>query len=38
MKVPRHCPLVLLVKGGWRGGTTFGCEEDREKVEQGEKF
>jgi hypothetical protein len=26
-KVPRQCPLVLLVKLGWRGGTTFGCEE-----------
>jgi hypothetical protein len=24
MKVPRHCPLVLLVKVGWRGGKTFG--------------
>jgi hypothetical protein len=27
MKVPRQCPLVLLVKLGWRGGKTFGCEE-----------
>jgi hypothetical protein len=27
MKVPRQCPLVLLVKVGWRGGKTFGCEE-----------
>jgi hypothetical protein len=23
MKVPRQCPLVLLVKEGWRGGKTF---------------
>jgi hypothetical protein len=21
MKVPRQCPLVLLVKVGWRGGS-----------------
>jgi hypothetical protein len=27
MKVPRQYPLVLLVKVGWRGGKTFGCEE-----------
>jgi hypothetical protein len=27
MKVSRQCPLVLLVKVGWRGGKTFGCEE-----------
>jgi hypothetical protein len=27
MKVPRQCPLVLLVKVDWRGGKTFGCEE-----------
>jgi hypothetical protein len=27
IKVPRQCPLVLLVKVGWRGGKTFGCEE-----------
>jgi hypothetical protein len=27
MKVPRQCPLVLLVMVGWRGGKTFGCEE-----------
>jgi hypothetical protein len=27
MKVPRQCPLVLLIKVGWRGGKTFGCEE-----------
>jgi hypothetical protein len=26
VKVPRQCPLVL-VKVGWRGGKTFGCEE-----------
>jgi hypothetical protein len=29
MKVPRQCPLVLLVKVGWKGGKTFGCEEGR---------
>jgi hypothetical protein len=28
MKVPMQCPLVLLVKVGWTGGKTFGCEED----------
>jgi hypothetical protein len=28
MKVPRQCPLVLLVKVGWREGKTFGYEED----------
>jgi hypothetical protein len=28
MKIPRRCPLVLLVKLGWRGDKTFGCEED----------
>jgi hypothetical protein len=28
MKVPRQCPLVLLVKVVWRGGKTFGYEED----------
>jgi hypothetical protein len=33
MKVPRQCPLVLLVKVGWRGGKTFGCEEGRDEVE-----
>jgi hypothetical protein len=27
MKVPRQCPLVLLVKVDWRGGKAFGCEE-----------
>jgi hypothetical protein len=26
LKVPRQCPLVLLVKEGWRGGKTFGSE------------
>jgi hypothetical protein len=30
MKVPRHCPLVLLVKADWRGAKTFGCEEGRD--------
>jgi hypothetical protein len=24
VRVPRQCPLVLLVKVGWRGGKTFG--------------
>jgi hypothetical protein len=24
MKVPRQCPLVLLVKVSWIGGKTFG--------------
>jgi hypothetical protein len=27
MNVPRQCPLVLLVKVGWKGGKTLGCEE-----------
>jgi hypothetical protein len=27
MKVPRQCPLFLLVKVGCRGDKTFGCEE-----------
>jgi hypothetical protein len=27
MKIPRQCPLVLIVKVGWRGGKMFGCEE-----------
>jgi hypothetical protein len=31
MKVPRQCPLVLLVKVGWTGGKTFGCEEVRDE-------
>jgi hypothetical protein len=31
MKVPRQCPLVLLVKVGWRGGKTFGSEEGRDE-------
>jgi len=31
MKVPRQCPLVLLVKVGWRVGKTFGCEEGRDE-------
>jgi hypothetical protein len=25
----KQCPLVLLVKVGWRGGKTFGFEEGR---------
>jgi hypothetical protein len=29
MRVPRQCPLVLLVKAGYRGGKTFGREEAR---------
>jgi hypothetical protein len=28
LKVPRQCPLVLLVKVGWRGDETSDCEED----------
>jgi hypothetical protein len=35
MKVPRQCPLVLLVKVDWRGGKTFGCEEGVVKGEAG---
>jgi hypothetical protein len=31
MKVPRQCPLVLLVKVGWTGGKTSGCEEGRDE-------
>jgi hypothetical protein len=31
MKVPRQCPLVLLVKVGWSGSKTFGCEEGRDE-------
>jgi hypothetical protein len=31
MKVPRHCPLVILVKVGWKGGETFGSEEVTEE-------
>jgi hypothetical protein len=27
MKVPRQCPIVLLVKVVWRGGKTFGYED-----------
>jgi hypothetical protein len=27
MKLPRKCPLVLLVKVGWRGGKAFGYEK-----------
>jgi hypothetical protein len=29
VKVPKQCPLVLLVKVAWKGGKTFGCEESR---------
>jgi hypothetical protein len=32
MKVPRQCPLVLLVKVGWRGGKTFGREESIDEM------
>jgi hypothetical protein len=41
MKVPRQCPLVLLVKVNWIGGKTFGSYEgsdemwSKEEVEQG---
>jgi hypothetical protein len=31
IKVPRQCPLVLLVKMSWRGGKTFGYEEGRDE-------
>jgi hypothetical protein len=31
MKVPRQCPLVLLVKVGWREGKAFGFEEGRDE-------
>jgi hypothetical protein len=31
MKVPRQCPLVLLVKVGWTAGKTFGFEEGRDE-------
>jgi hypothetical protein len=27
MKVPKQCPIVLLVKVGWRGDKTFRCKE-----------
>jgi hypothetical protein len=27
VKVPRQCPLILLVKVGWKGVKMFGCEE-----------
>jgi hypothetical protein len=33
MKVARQCPIVPLVKMGWRGGKTFGCEEEQMKGE-----
>jgi hypothetical protein len=36
-KVPRQCPLVLLVKVGWRRGKTFGSEESTEII-AGEKL
>jgi hypothetical protein len=42
MKVPRQCPIVLLVKICWREGKAFGSEEGRQmewwawrEVEQG---
>jgi hypothetical protein len=31
MKVFRQCPLVFLVKVGWKEVTTFGCKEGREE-------
>jgi hypothetical protein len=31
MKFPRQFPLVRLVKLGWRGGKSFGCEEGRDE-------
>jgi hypothetical protein len=30
MKVPRQCPLVVLVNVDWRGGKVFGSGEGRE--------
>jgi hypothetical protein len=38
MKVPRPCPLVLLVKVGWRRGKTFGCEEGTDERWNREKL
>jgi hypothetical protein len=31
MKVPRQCPLALLLKMGWGGGKTFGFKEGRDE-------
>jgi hypothetical protein len=31
MKVPRQCPLVLLVKVVLRVGKTFGCDEGKDE-------
>jgi hypothetical protein len=31
LKVPRQCPLVLLVKDGWRQGRTLGSEEGKDE-------
>jgi hypothetical protein len=31
MKAPKQCPLVLLVKVGWRGRKASGCEDGREE-------
>jgi hypothetical protein len=36
MKVPGQCPLVL-VKVGWGGGKTFGCEEGRDEMRSRER-
>jgi hypothetical protein len=33
MKVPRQCPLVLLVKVGWGGGKTFVVKKVEMKSE-----
>jgi hypothetical protein len=40
MKVPRQCPLALLVKVDWRGGKTFQVKVEMKSgaktaVEQG---
>jgi hypothetical protein len=35
MKVPRQCPLALVVKVRWKGNKTFGCEEGIDKGEAG---
>jgi hypothetical protein len=37
MKVPRQCPLVLLVKVVWEGGKEFGSEGGRDEKWSKEK-
>jgi hypothetical protein len=36
-KVPRQCPLVLLVKVDWKGGKTFKSEEGTDEKWREEK-